>query len=74
MEYVDSGVTGMEPDAIDNVSYLPEEDINSLTSGHTPAAGSGGSWAGMAFLCRLLSFFIFVTSICSVPYTSVFQK
>lgn len=38
MEYVDSGVTGMEPDMIDNVSYLPEEDINSITSGHTPAA------------------------------------
>lgn len=39
MACVDSGVTGMEPDAIDNVSYLPEEDINSLTSGYTPAAG-----------------------------------
>lgn len=29
MECVDSGVSGMEPDAVDKVSYLPEEDINS---------------------------------------------
>lgn len=39
MECVDSGVTGTEPDAVDKVSYLPEEGINSLPSGQTPAAG-----------------------------------
>lgn len=74
MEYVESGGTGMEPDAIDKVSYLPEEGINSFTSGHAPAVGYGGSWARKAFFCRLLSSLICVTSVCSVPYSGVLQR
>lgn len=57
VECVDSGVSGVEPDAVDKVSYLPEEDTNSLAAGE-----------GVAFLCSFLKFFVllqFLTSLCS---------
>lgn len=43
MECVDSGVSGVDPDAVDKVSHLPEEDINSLTAGHARVGWELGS-------------------------------
>lgn len=45
MECVDSGVSGMEPDAVDKVSYLPEEDINKQGTLHLGVrVGAGQEW------------------------------
>lgn len=50
MESVDSGVSGLEPDAADKVFYLPEEDINMLQL--WGRLGAGQEWlfsAGLVF-------------------------
>lgn len=72
MECVDSGVSGMAPDAVDKASYLPEEDINSLTAGRAPA-GVGwelGRSGFLAFLCR----FRVLICVTSIPYNPCFSE